>query len=91
MLFMEIIAVCSQNRTKYIKRTMWKNAEFLSVKCGGTYSNHWTLKSYCNYGKYEYKYHCRDCYYMYSAFFYEVLFFCSGGGMYDLYLRSFDS
>jgi hypothetical protein len=45
MLFTEIIAIYSQNHTKYIKWTVWKYAEFLDVKCGGTYSNHRTLKS----------------------------------------------
>jgi hypothetical protein len=39
MLFKEIIAVYSENRTKSIR----ENAEVLIVKAGGTYSYHWAL------------------------------------------------
>jgi len=44
MLFGEIIAVCSQIHTKHINTLCGQNAEFLSVKPGDTYSNHWALK-----------------------------------------------
>jgi hypothetical protein len=36
MVYREIIAVFAQIRTKY--------TEFLNVKPGGTYSDHWALK-----------------------------------------------
>jgi len=44
MLYREIIAVCSQIHTKHINTLCGQNAEFLSVKPGGTYCNHWALK-----------------------------------------------
>ena len=40
----EIIAVCSQVHTKHINTLCGQNVEFVNVKPGGTYSNHWTLK-----------------------------------------------
>ena len=43
MLYMEIIAVCSQIHTKHINTLCGQNVELLSVKPGGTYSNHWSL------------------------------------------------
>jgi hypothetical protein len=43
MLYMEIIAVCSQIRTKHISALCGQNVEFVNVKPGGTYSNHWAL------------------------------------------------
>jgi hypothetical protein len=43
MLYREIIAVCSQIYTKHINTLCGQNAELLSAKCGGTYSDH------CNY------------------------------------------
>jgi len=45
MLYREIIAVCSQFLTKHINTLCGQNGELLSVKPGGTYSNHWTLQS----------------------------------------------
>ena len=36
MLYREIIAVCSEIRGL--------NVEFVNVKAGGTYSDHWALK-----------------------------------------------
>jgi len=44
MLYMEIIAVCSQIHTEHINTLCGKNVEFVSVKPGGTYSDHWALK-----------------------------------------------
>ena len=44
MLYREIIAVCSQNRTKHINTLCGQNVELLNFKPGGTYSNHWALK-----------------------------------------------
>jgi len=41
MLYMEIIAVCSENHTKYTNTLCGQNVEFLDVHGGGTYSNHW--------------------------------------------------
>ena len=43
MLYREIIAVCSQIHTKHINTLCGQNVEFLSVKPGGTYSDHWAL------------------------------------------------
>ena len=44
MLCNEIIAVCSQIHTKHINTVCGQNVEFVSVKLGGTYSDHWALK-----------------------------------------------
>jgi len=44
MLYREIIAVCSQIHTKHINALCGQNVEFLNVKHGGIYSNHWALK-----------------------------------------------
>jgi len=41
MLYREIIAVCSQIHTKHINTLCGHNIEFVSVKPGGTYSNHY--------------------------------------------------
>jgi hypothetical protein len=46
MLYSEIIAVCSQIHTKHINTLCGQNVEFLCVKPGGTYSNHWDLKGW---------------------------------------------
>ena len=45
MLYRETIAVCFQIYTKHINTPCEKNVELLSVKPGGTNSNHWALKS----------------------------------------------
>ena len=45
MLYREIIAVCSQIHTKQINTLCGQNAEFVNVKPGGTYSDHWALRS----------------------------------------------
>jgi hypothetical protein len=44
MLYREIIAVCSEIHTKRINTLCGQNVEFVNVKPGGTYSNHWALK-----------------------------------------------
>jgi len=44
MLYREIISVCSQIHTKHINIVCGQNVELLSVKPGGTYSDHWYLK-----------------------------------------------
>jgi len=44
MLYSEIIAVCSQTHTKHINTLRGQNVEFVNVKFGGTYSNHWALE-----------------------------------------------
>ena len=46
MLYREIIAVSSQIHTKHINTLCGQNAELLSVKPGGIYSNHWAAKGY---------------------------------------------
>jgi hypothetical protein len=46
MLYSEIIAVCSEIHTKHINSLCGKNVEFVNVKHGGTYSNHWALEGY---------------------------------------------
>jgi hypothetical protein len=43
MLYSEIIAVCSQIHTKHTNTLCGQNVEFVNVKPGGTYSNHWAL------------------------------------------------
>jgi hypothetical protein len=43
MLYGEIIAVCSEIHTKHINTLCGQNVEFVNVKSGGTYSNHWAL------------------------------------------------
>ena len=42
MLYREIIAVCSQIRTKHINILCGQNVELMKIKLGGTYSDHWT-------------------------------------------------
>jgi hypothetical protein len=47
MLYSEIIAVCSEIHTKHIINTLCgQNVQFVNVKHGGTYSNHWALEGY---------------------------------------------
>jgi hypothetical protein len=43
MLYREI-AVCSEIHTKHINTLCRQNVEFVNVKPGGTYSNHWALE-----------------------------------------------
>jgi hypothetical protein len=45
MLYSEIIAVCSEIHTKHINTQCGQNVEFVTVKRGGTYSNHWASKA----------------------------------------------
>jgi len=42
MLYRKIIAVCSEIHTKHINTLYGQNKEFVVVKHGGTYSDHWT-------------------------------------------------
>jgi len=42
MLYREITAVCSEIHTEHTYTLFERNVEFLNVKPGGTYSNHWT-------------------------------------------------
>jgi hypothetical protein len=44
MLYSEIIVVCSEIHTKHINTLCGQNVEFVSVKHGGTHSNHWALE-----------------------------------------------
>jgi len=44
ILYRETIVVCSQIHTKHISTPCGQNVELLSVKSGGTYSDHWVLK-----------------------------------------------
>jgi len=44
MLYREIIAVFSQIHTKHINTLSRQNVEFVNVKRGGTYSDHWALQ-----------------------------------------------
>ena len=41
MLYREIIAVCSEIHTKHINTVCGQNAEFMNVKPGGKYGNHY--------------------------------------------------
>jgi len=44
MPYKEIIAVCSKIHTKHINTLGRQKVEYLNVKPGGTYSDHWALK-----------------------------------------------
>jgi hypothetical protein len=44
MLYREIVAVCSQIHTKHVNTLCGQNVEFLNIKPGGTYSDHWDLE-----------------------------------------------
>ena len=44
MLYGEIIAVCSEIHAKHTNTLCGQNAEFVNVKAGGTYSDHWALE-----------------------------------------------
>jgi len=48
MLYGGIIAVCSEIRTKHINTLCGQNAEFVSVKPGGTYIYHLALEGQYN-------------------------------------------
>jgi len=43
MLYREIIAVCSEILTEHINTLWGQKVDFLNVKPGGTYSDHWAL------------------------------------------------
>jgi hypothetical protein len=40
MLFVNLIAVCSENHTKHVNTLFLQYAEFFNVKASGTCSNH---------------------------------------------------
>ena len=44
MLYGEIMAVCSEIHTKHINTLCGQEVEFVKVKTGGTYSDHWAVK-----------------------------------------------
>jgi hypothetical protein len=44
MLYREIIAVRSQIHTKHINTLCRQNVEFVNVKVGGTYNDHFALE-----------------------------------------------
>jgi len=44
MLYREIMAVCSEMHTKHINTLCGQHVEFVSVKPGGIYSDHWAAK-----------------------------------------------
>jgi len=46
MLYREIIAVCSEIHTKHINTLCGRKVEFVNIKHGGAYSDHWTFKGY---------------------------------------------
>jgi len=43
MPYREIIAVCFEIHTKHTKTLCGQNVEFVNVKLGGIYSDHWAL------------------------------------------------
>jgi len=45
MLYREIITLCSQIHTKRINTLCEQNVEFVNVKAGGIYSDHWVLEA----------------------------------------------
>jgi hypothetical protein len=54
MLYREIIPVCSEIHTKHINTLCGQNVEFVNVKPGGTYSNHYALQGHlCLIWKYQ--------------------------------------
>jgi hypothetical protein len=44
MLYSEIIAVCSQIHTKHTNMLCVQTVEFVNVKHGGIYGDHWAFK-----------------------------------------------
>jgi hypothetical protein len=44
MLYREVMAVCSEIHTRHINTLCGQNVEFVNVKPGGTYSNHWAFR-----------------------------------------------
>jgi hypothetical protein len=44
MLYREIVAVCFEIHTKHINTLCGQNVEFVNVKFGGTYSDHWAVE-----------------------------------------------
>jgi hypothetical protein len=46
MAYREIIGVCFRIHTKHINTQCGQHVEFVNVKPGGTYSNHWVLEGW---------------------------------------------
>ena len=46
MPYSDIIAVCSEIHTEHINALCWLKVEFLNVKPGGTYSDHFVLQAW---------------------------------------------
>jgi hypothetical protein len=44
MSYSEIITLCSESYAKHINTLFGQKVEFMSVKLGGIYSDHWFLK-----------------------------------------------
>jgi hypothetical protein len=44
MMFRETVGVYCENHTEHINTLCGKNAVFLYVQGGGTYTDHWALK-----------------------------------------------
>ena len=44
MLYREIIAVRSEIHIEHINTLCGRNVEFVNIRPGGTYSNHWATK-----------------------------------------------
>ena len=60
MLYTEIITVCSEIHTKHINTLCGQNVEFVNVKTGGTYRNHWALKGKISFIKTSHLMHYRE-------------------------------
>ena len=50
MLYREVIAFCFEICTQYINALCGQNVEFLNVKPGGIWNNHWVLKGFATKG-----------------------------------------
>jgi hypothetical protein len=49
MLYKAKLGVCCNTNTKHINTLCGQNVEFVNVKRGDTYSNHWALEGYSPY------------------------------------------
>jgi len=54
MLYREIMAVCSEIHIKHINTVCGQNVEFVNIKPGGTYIDHWTAMCVKTYKQYHY-------------------------------------
>jgi hypothetical protein len=61
MLYSEIIAVCSAIHIEHTNKICGQNVKFLSVKTGGTYSDHRTLMGSCCEILFSYRVDVEDC------------------------------